>query len=50
MRRCLPYQAGTAITMCFGWNLSVLVAMYLGAGIPEDWARPWPVAWASFGL
>lgn len=33
-----PYYAGTAITMWFGWNLSVLAGMYLGAGIPEDWS------------
>lgn len=33
-----PYYAGTAITMFFGWNLSVLAGMYLGASIPEDWS------------
>ncbi|MOA32819.1 hypothetical protein D3C78_1540680 [compost metagenome] len=24
--------------MWFGWNLSVLAGIYLGAGIPEDWS------------
>lgn len=24
--------------MFFGWNLSVLAGMYLGASIPEDWS------------
>ncbi|WP_447739076.1 AzlC family ABC transporter permease [Pseudomonas laurentiana] len=33
-----PYYAGTALTMFFGWNLSVLAGMYLGASIPEDWS------------
>ncbi|WP_336333062.1 AzlC family ABC transporter permease [Pseudomonas putida] len=37
-RHAYPYYAGTAITMWFGWNLSVLAGMYLGAGIPEDWS------------
>lgn len=33
-----PYYAGTALTLFFGWNLSVLAGMYLGASIPEDWS------------
>ncbi|MVF50861.1 AzlC family ABC transporter permease [Pseudomonas monteilii] len=37
-QQAYPYYAGTAITMWFGWNLSVLAGMYLGAGIPEDWS------------
>ena len=37
-RFAFHYYAGTAITMWFGWNLSVLAGMYLGAGIPEDWS------------
>ena len=37
-RFAFHYYAGTAITMWFGWNLSVLAGIYLGAGIPEDWS------------
>lgn len=44
------YYAGTAVTMWFGWNLSVMVGVYLGTGIPDAWSLSFAIPLSFLAL